>query len=351
MKYLITTLLLIFIVACEDSTTDPIVTDPPEYGILVLNEGGFGQNNSGFSIYNLTTEEVTQHPYLNNNGFDLGDTGNDMVVSGDKIYAAVSNSNKVEVISLTNFQSLGFIDFGENGQPREIAVLNDSIIYVTSLYRNMVMKCNTAQMEVVAEIAVGEIPEGIELAENRLFVANSNFGSGNTVSVIDIASDTVIDQITVGYNPRIMFGDGNNVYTVCSGQYDGTGKGGVYKINPSTLVVTDSLIIIGNPGEAAFDGNSSVFVANNSGVLKIALSNLPNNSTDTPLIAASEVNSNYGVVYSLFYDDTENLLYAGNPNDFVQNGSIVVFDAAGTKVKEFETGINPGTILKFELSN
>jgi len=350
MKYLAFILLGLLILACENEPTSPLLLGPSETGILVLNEGLFGQSNAGFTYYNISDQKVTENPYFAANGVKLGDTGNDMEILDGKIYACVSNSNKIEVISLPDYKSLGFVDLGENGSPREIVVIDSATAYVTSLYKNSVIKIDPASFTVKKEIPVGKYPEGLTYSNGKLFAANSNFSDGNTISIIDISIDEVIEEIKVGYNPRIMFTTPDNtVYAVCTGKYDATGRGGLYKINPESGIVIDSLIIEQNPGEATFNGNEYAYIVKNSGVVKVNLADLSIPVDSNPFIPAAEINSSYGVIYSLYFEQNSKTLYAGNPNDFVQNGSILMFNTAGEKTGEFTCGLNPGTILYFEL--
>ena len=74
------------------------------------------------------------------------------------------------------------------------------------------------------------------------------------------------------------------------------------------------------------------------------------NEIGIPLIPGSEINQHYNVIYSLFFDEDDKILYAGNPENFVQNGTVVSFDEAGTRLDEFNCGLNPGTILKFSIN-
>lgn len=350
MRHIWVLVLAIFIVSCEDNPVESGGFEESESGILVLNEGLYGQNNSSFTNYNISDNSVSKNPYHAVNGYTIGDTGNDMEVYGDKIYVAVANSNKIEIVSLRTFESLGFVDLGEGVNPRELVVIDSTRLYVTSLYDDKVYRVNPVTKSVEKKISVGSLPEGITLSGNYLFTANSGFSEGNTISVIDITTDTNFETLTVGYNPRIMFTTPNGtVYAVCTGVYDETGRGGIYKINPESVTVTDSLIINHNPGETTFAGDDYGFVFNNDGIFRIKLNNLSENIIYQPYIETSEINPAASVVYSLYYDNTSKILYAGNPMDYLQNGSIVMFDAEGNRTGEFECGLNPGTILKYQL--
>lgn len=342
-------LLLIFLLSltlysCSDD--DDTIVDPPQpatQGVFVVNEGLYGQNNSSLTYHSLEDNTTSQNVFQStNNGSKLGDTANDIFIFGNQAYITVDNSNKIEIIDTETFESLGTIDLGSGSNPREVIVLDENTGYVTSLYNQQVIKFNPTTLSITARITVGQNPEGIEEAGGKLFVANSGFGMDNTISVINTATDEVEKTLTVAPNPRIIVEDGNDLYVVCTGLFDETGRGGVYKIDPVSATVTDTVVIDGNPGEAAVVPGNAILVVNSTGIQQVAL----NTFTLRPntLISASDVNGIFGVIYSIAYNQTTETIYCGNPKDFQQNGEVVGFDLSGVEQFRFETGINPGCI-------
>jgi YVTN family beta-propeller protein len=335
----------LFFACSKDDTVTPPKDNPltTKYdGVYVINEGLYGQNNSSISFINLTDNVVNNHVYEDaNNGQSLGDTGNEMEIFGNKAYVAVDNSNKIEIVNLDNFKSLGFIDLGVGSSPRDVVIIDSTLGYVTSLYTNKLIKFNPASKQVIKAINVGDKPEAAVYANGKIYVTNSGFGSGNTISVIDITTDTEIAKLQVGFNPRFAHkADDGTVYVVCSGQYDATGRGGIYKI--TNLQVKDSLIVNYNPGESCLAGNSTMLLANNFGLYKVNLTNM--SIDNTPLVNSMSINPIFGVIYSVGFDKKNNHIYCGNPKDFQQNGEIVVLDLNGNELKRYSVGINPGTI-------
>jgi len=343
---LITALLLIFIIGCS-KTNDPLI--PPTVnssGVYVVNEGLFAQNNATLSYKNLEDGTVTNNAYSSaNNGNPLGDNANSMTISGSKGYIAVDNSNKVEIINLDNFKSLGFIDLGSNGSPREIYVKDENTAYVTNLNLDQVAKLNLQTKTVTTRINVGSKPEGIRESNGKLFVANSGFGFDNTISVIDMASDMVVITLQVGLNPRIVLnGLDNFIYVVCTGSYSDTSIfSGIYKIDPATNTVVDSILVKKNPGEACFIDATTMLVVNSDGAVKVDLTT--KSVSATPLILGTTVNSFFGVIHSISFDLFRSVIYCGNPKDFTQNGEVVTFDVNGNETGRFNVGLNPGTVV------
>ncbi|TDJ53856.1 MAG: YncE family protein [Ignavibacteria bacterium] len=342
---LLNALLLLIIIGCSE-TDDSINPPPPANpsGVYVVNEGLFGQNNASLSYKNLEDGSVTNNVYSSaNNGNPLGDNANSMTILGSKGYIAVDNSNKVEIINLTDFKSFGFIDLGMNGSPREIYVKDENTAYVTNLNLDQVAKLDLQTKTVTVRINVGSKPEGIREANGKLFVANSGFGFDNTVSVIDMASDIVVATLQVGLNPRfVLNGVDNFIYVVCTGSFsDTTIFSGIYKIDPVANTVVDSIQVKKNPGEACFTDANTMLVINNDGVIKVDLTT----KSVSPLISGTTVNSFFGVIYSISYDLFRSVIYCGNPKDFTQNGEVVTFDLNGNETGRFNVGLNPGTIV------
>ena len=68
----------------------------------VLNEGSWGSNNASLSRVNLATGAIENAVFSTVNGRGLGDVAQDVVVYNGKAYIAVSFSNTIEVVSLTD---------------------------------------------------------------------------------------------------------------------------------------------------------------------------------------------------------------------------------------------------------
>jgi YVTN family beta-propeller protein len=333
----------LFTACSKDGDKTPTSPIEVKYkGVYIINEGLYGQNNSSISIIDLSLKSVNNSIYEDaNNGLSLGDTGNDMEIFDSKGYIAVDNSNKIEIIDLNTFRSLGHVDLGAGSSPRDVVIIDSTLGYVTSLYTNKLIKFNPSTKQVIKSINVGDKPEAAVYANGKIYVTNSGFGSDNTVSVVDIMTDTEVAKLKVGFNPRFAHkADDQTIYIVCSGQFDATGRGGIYKIINTTVI--DSVIINNNPGESCIANNSLMVVANSYGLYKVNLTDMT--ADENPFINSMDINPIFGVVYSLGFDKTNNLLYCGNPKDFQQNGEVVVVDLTGTEVRRYDVGINPGTI-------
>ncbi len=343
--FLLTAVVLLFtFVSCKNDN-NPV--DPPNgsinRSIVVINEGLFSQNNSSITNYNLEDKSVENDVYsVANSNAKLGDTANDLVIVGDKGYISVDQSYKIEIVNINTFKSLGMIDLTNYGEPRHLCLIDSTAGYITT-YNDIVVRFDPKTLQIIGTVDVGSKPEGIVNLGNNLFVANSGWGVGNTVSVIDISSFTVKKEITVKVNPQTIVEDGINVYVISTGSYSGDGYGMISEISPSSLTVTDTLPIAKNPGKAAVASNNQLLVINGDGLVQVQTGELK--IIKETLIPGSSVNTLFAVIYSVTYDAKDDLIYLGNPKDFAQNGDVAIFDFSGNEKGRFDVGINPGTIV------
>lgn len=337
----------LFVLNSCNKSVDPII-DPPALqqssGVVIVSEGLFSQNNSSISYFSFKNNNVTQNVYaLANNSAKLGDTANDMKILGDKGFIAVDQSFKIEIIDINSFKSLGMIDLSTYGEPREISLIDSTMGFVTvwNSSGDGVVKFNPSTMIVIGSLAVGSKPEGIANNGKYLFVANSGWGADSTVSVIDAAQFSVVKTLIVGINPNSVIEDNGEIYVISTGSFSGGNTGGIYKIDRSTLTVTASNGLPGNPSNAAVVGND-ILIINSSGIIKLNSNNL--SIIDSTFIKGSDVNPIFSSIYSIAYDQTQQKLFLGNPKDFQQNGEVAVYDLSGNELSRFNCGINPGTI-------
>lgn len=311
-------------------------------GVLVINDGRWGQNNATVTFLSYTNDSLYDNLFERVNNKALGDVANSFARKDDKGYIVVSNSHKIEVVNLNTFASVATINL-QGYNPRHMVIAGD-YGYVTSLDKDKVVKVSLVSYNIVKEISVGAKPEGIVKVGDYLYVANSGYGTGKTVTVINTKTDEVVKTLNVAQNPQFLaIGSDNNVYVVCTGDYSDPNKNsGLWKINTSNNTVVDSIILRGYPVKIAKFKPNQFLVTNSDGVVKVDIST----KQTSVLIPMNQVSTaSYPMVYSVAYDDVKDIIYAANPKDFKQNGEIIKFTSTGTKQGSFNCGINPGTIV------
>ena len=202
---------------------DHIVIKPKEYhAYYFLNSGKFGSNNASLYVYDNEKKEIIPDYFKAQNGKGLGDTAQDMIVYGSKMYIAMYGSQTIEV---TDLFAKSIKQIKMEGAPRGLAV-DGGKVYVTS-YDGYVARLDTASLEFDGKVKVGRNPEQITVSNNKLFVANSGgmdyaseIGYDKTVSVVDIPSFKEEKKIEVVVNPVSITADEQGyVYVISMGNY------------------------------------------------------------------------------------------------------------------------------------
>jgi len=185
---------------------------PETIGAYILSEGGYGAGNGQLAYYDFNK---ASNSFVKNAGrtiTNLGETPNDMIIYGSKLYIAVSGTagGYVDVRDAATGNQLRTIDMPSGGTPRRVAVHNGNVYL--SVYPNNVARIDTASYSVSTTTLGGNYPEGICVYNQSLYICNSGYGSGNTISVVDIANFTETEQITVPENPINIGVAGNEIY-------------------------------------------------------------------------------------------------------------------------------------------
>jgi len=329
---------------CE-STNEPQSVKDLNKAVIVVNEGGYGQNNSSVSTYSLEDKTVQNDVYYNaNSKRNLGASANDIAISGDKGFIAVTISNKIQVVEMSNFTSVDSIDFTPYGSPVKL-VISGTNGYVTTL-KNLLVKFDTQTFSVVDTLSVGYKPEGIDIANGKIFIANSGYGIGTTVTVVDVTTFNIEKNVIVKQNPTNVVSDGNDVFVVSTGTYEffgGDGMGMLTKIDASTMTIIDTLQIDKNPGRLALGDDKELYIINGDGIVYISGTTM--SIIKETLVEASVVNNIYFSINAVGYDKYTDLLYLGNPKDYQQNGEVAIFNSSGIEEGRFEVGISPRAIV------
>ena len=328
----------------KDDPSSPIATLPAAVrGVYVVNEGGFGKSTASLSFYVPDSGKVYADVFFTANKRALGDVGNDIALSDGKAFIVVNNSHRIEIISTETNLSLGTINLAGNS-PNKIAIASASKGYVTNLYKGSVTSFDPSTFTVkTASIAVGLNPQGLAVASGKVFVCNSGYGYDSTISVIDIAKDSVVKTIPVLRSPTdIGVTTEGKIVVICNGLTDYTNSandtpGGIVIIDPSTLTVTKTVTLplatYGHPGELAVSTSGYGLTVVKNGVVKF-------DTKDGAILNAAFLKR---TPYSLAVDDLSGRIYTGDAKDFNSNGAVVVFSSSGAPVDSFTVGIIPGS--------
>ena len=353
--------ILLLTLACDPEPVllEPgqVIADAGHTGVYVLSEGLFNQNNSTLSWIDFGSgqpdswENGTGKSYdcfEKVNGRRIGDTANDMLLYGSKLYIAVSESSTIEILDASNCRSLKQISLNHDSkasQPRRLTA-SGGYIYVCC-FDGTVTRIDTVTMINDATIQVGRNPDGICCANGKLYVSNSGGldtqNPDNTVSVISLDNFVEIKRISVRENPGNIYRDQGSVYVVSRGIFDYVTMNydsRLHRIDTETDQVTDTYDIpILNMDIA--DGKAWFYGYGAGGTIQV-LDLATGQIMDSDFITDG---TPVECPYSIKVEPTSHKVYICDAVDYVTPGSLLCFSPDGHLLYRVPgIGINPNTI-------
>ncbi|MFC4740566.1 YncE family protein [Flavobacterium ponti] len=340
----------VFFASCSDDDNQQINNDLPlgayDNGVLILNEGNFGQDNSTISFLSndLADFQVSAFSTVNPTKI-LGNTAQDIGFYDDYAFVVVNASNKIEIVNRYTLEYVATVDTGLDN-PRYIAFANGKG-YVTNwgdasvTTDDYVAILNVSNYTVSGTIPVVEGPERIIENNGKLYVAHKGgYGYGNTVSVISSTSNSVTNSIALGADvPNSLQIENGSLYVICGGKPDWTADetlGKFIKINLSSETVTSSIdFTAGNhPSNLVIDGNE-VYYTVDLGIYKM-------NLTATSLPSTELFSTNSQGVYGVYsFAVANDKIFVGDALDYSANGKVYIYSKTGNLEKELTVGVTP----------
>lgn len=340
--------LLTVLASCHKDKVTPNQGTPKaeRAGIYVLNQGGFGSNNSTLTYYDYTTKLLTADLYKAANGTNLGDTGNDAEIYGSKMYIVVNVSNVVDVVNAKSGKLIkqdSLVNNGVGREPRSVAFYKGNA-FITS-YDGTVAVMDTASLVITKYITVGRNPEQLVVSNGKLYVANSgglSFGNpDNTVSVIDLATLTETKKLTVIANPVSMAADNyGHIYVLSLGDFASIQGGMTIIDNTTDAVKSQSTLSLGYNIPMAGSGDYVYYPTADN---KIAVYNAKTQTAG----AANFITDGTALTspYAIAVDSLSGEVFVSDAKDYTSNGTLYAFDKTGKKEYSITTGINPGRVV------
>lgn len=319
------------------------------HGVFIVNEGAYNSNNGSISHYDKKSSMVSPHIFATVNGRSPGDVVQSFAVIGDMGFIVVNNSQKVEVVDLESFDSLGTI-LGVD-YPRYILGVSDNKAYLSDgNLEGYVWVIDLSSLMITDRISVGQGPETLLKSGDHVFVANSGgWDRDNTVSVIDIQTDEVSNSIKVGMGPTDLVRDVNgDIWVFCNGFFSFDQKwnlivedfprliridGTSFSITADHEIITTGGFFSPNRLAVSMDGNSLYFLEL-GGIYKMNIAD-----SEPPLSPFIP-----GSYYGIDVDPANGDIYA-LPVIFNANGNASVYSNDGNLIHSFEVGIGPNAAV------
>lgn len=253
-QFLLITAIIVLFASCREDevifTSNTVVVTNPESegeieGFYLLNEGNMGMNRASLDFFSSRYGSYTTDIYSERNPTivkELGDVGNDLKIYGDKLWAVINCSNKIEVMNKWTAQRINKIDVPNcrylafHGDKAYISSYSGPVGVDPNAEIGFVAEIDTKTLELTRKVQVGYQPEEMVVHNGKLYVANSGGyrvpNYDRTVSVVDLVSFTEVKKIDVGINlHRMTIDKRGDIYVTSRGDHRNT---------PACLYIIDS---------------------------------------------------------------------------------------------------------------
>jgi hypothetical protein len=326
---LLLVLLCVGLAACES-------TEGPDTGgqsnskgdrIFILNQGGYNGGNASLSVFNWTKDTL-----VNDLVKPLGDVGNDLQYINGKLYAALDNSAKIEVINPDSTADHSSIQFPVKSGPAKIVQISSTEALVPELYNNEIAVINLSSNTIASTISVEAGQYSIAMLGGKAYSASAN---GKVLKIDPVAKSVLELSPWINGNPSQVVADSqrNVIVLATAGDYVSV-PAKIFWLNASTLVPEDSLILsFGSGINVLVPGKDKLYVCLFGERTKVI--DLVTHKMDVdPLI-----NKSY---FGGYFDASKNLLYMGMVTDYQHDDTVDVFDLGTNSLKKsIVTGVAP----------
>lgn len=340
-------------------------------GMYLLNEGNMGSNKASIDFVDFRNNLYTRSLYTDRNPNvikELGDVGNDIQIYGNRIYAVINCSHKVEVLDATTCRRIGQIDIPNCRYIK----FDRGYAYVSSYVGPVaidkdaqlgaIFKVDTATMQIVNKVSVGYQPDELEILGEYIYVANSGGYRGaadggeydNTVSVVEMYSMKQIQKIPVAINlHRIRKDKYNKLWVTSRGNYKNIpSKMFVLErksANSNEMIVTDSLNVpcsqLVIQGDSIFFCSAQWQTQSETNKVTYGIIDVKTKKQISDSFITDGTEANITVPYGINIDPKNGDIYVTDAKNYVSSGSLHCYSRTGKRRWSVRTGDIPAHMV------
>lgn len=347
----------LFLVSCDPESsqqTSYIPLGDYDSGVLVLNQGNFNVKSSiSYISFDLNTVQNDIFSLVNT-PLTLDLLGQDIGFNDNLAYIVLSGSNKIQIVNRYTMENIDSIE-STLDNPRYIVFANGKG-YVTnngSSFSNFdddfITVFNVSTKAIVTTIPItGGSADKMIVHNGKIYVAQGGeYGTGNSIVVIDTTTDSISNSIAVGDSPNSLQIENNFLWVMCGGNskyYPPATTptvGKLLKINLNTNTIVKSYLFddaTKYPNNFTIYGENSYFHIYKD-VYKMGLSETSLPTTPAFTTIAESPNA---------FAIKNNHIYIADALNFNSNGKVFVYSlgtpgypAIGTLEKEHTVGKSP----------
>ena len=348
----------------------PIDPDARPAGMYLLNEANMGSNKSSIDYVDFRNAYYVRNIYAERNPEvvkELGDVGNDIQIYGNKLYAVINCSHKVEVMDVRTCKRIGQVDIPNCRYIRfakgkaYVSAYVGPVAIDPNAQLGAVYEVDTASLAVTRKVTVGYQPDELEGLGEYLYVANSGGYRApdydSTVSVVEIYGMKQIQKIPVGINlHRIRKDRYGKLWVTSRGDYN-TIPSRLYVLdrkdkNSKEMVVKDTLDI--PCSEMYIQGDSLYFYSvewnkqTERNTVTYGIIDVRTGQLVTDHFITDGTEQDIVIPYGICVHPTTGDIYVTDAKNYVSSGVLHCYDRHGKKKWSVRTGDIPAHMAFYD---
>lgn len=307
-------------------------------GVIVINEGNFGDADGSFGFFDPSTETSTQDIYEKSNDETVSGLFQSIFTYEDKSYLIDQTGHKIVVVEAETFKYIATIS-EDLYTPRYMTVTNGKG-YVSNwgpydnnwqLPDSYIAVIDLTTYTVSNSINTANGIEGMITVDNMVYAAASG---SNEVQVIDPEKDEIVNGFETPFGPRLFAEDANGRLWVLCNDYV---TSNLVKIDITNQTISASFEIAGGAKSIDVNGSGSkIYYLSAPWGAPTAIYAVDNSATFAPQEPIISGDSFYG----FGVEPSDETIYVGL-STFTGNGTIVRYNSDGTELDNFAAGRNP----------
>ena len=328
-------------------------------GMYLLNEGNMGSNKATIDYLDFCNGCYIRNIYGERNPNvvkELGDVGNDIQIYGNRLYAVINCSHKVEVMDARTCRRIGQVDIPNC----RYICFHEGKAYISSYVGPIsidpnaqlgaVFEVDTATLAITRKVTVGYQPEELVVHDEHIYVVNSGGYRSpdydSTMSVISLKDFRQVQKIPVCLNPHRLRKDQYNQLWI-------TSRGDYKDVQPQLICfspATNSQLSIANApaaSEMVIVGDSMYYYGSHwneqtmSNTITYGVLNIQYPISNIRPLITDGTEKNIKIPYGIQVNPYNGDIYVTDAKNYVSSGQLHCYSREGKRKWSVRTGDIP----------
>ena len=328
-------------------------------GMYLLNEGNMGSNKATIDYVDFCNGCYVRNIYGERNPNvvkELGDVGNDIQIYGNRLYAVINCSHKVEVMDARTCRRIGQVDIPNcryicfRGNKAYVSSYVGPVSIDPNAQLGAIFEIDTATLQITRKVTVGYQPEELVINGEYLYVVNSggyrapNYDS--TMSLVSLKDFRQVQKIPVCLNPHRLRKDQYNQLWI-------TSRGDYKDVQPQLICfspATNSQLSIANApaaSEMVIVGDSMYYYGSHwneqtmSNTITYGVLNIQYPISNIRPLITDGTEKNIKIPYGIQVNPYNGDIYVTDAKNYVSSGQLHCYSREGKRKWSVRTGDIP----------